>query len=86
MYGFSWLPLLLISNFETLLYVQNVRLTFPCSAWLGTTGTRHLFFFLFLLSVLKHVRYQLGGCDPSYMFSLGDCLISDPYAPTYPIH
>ena len=85
MYGFSWLPFLLISNFERLLYAQNVRLTFSSSAWLGTTGTRH-WFFHFLLSVLKHVRYQLGGCDPSYMLSLGDCLISDPYAPTYPIH
>ena len=82
MYGFSWLPLLLISNFERLLYAQNVQLMFPCRAWLGTIGTRHLF----LLSVLKHVRYQLDGCDPSCMFSLGDCLISDPYAPTYPIH
>ena len=39
MYGFSWLPLLLIFNFERLLYAQNVRLTFPYIAWLGTTGT-----------------------------------------------
>ena len=83
MYGFSWLPLLLISNFEILLYAQNVLLTFPCSTWLGTTGTRHL---LFWLGVFKHARYQLGWSDPSCMFSLGDCLISDPYALTYPIH
>ena len=82
MYGFSLLPLLLISNFERLLYAQNVRLTFPCSAWLGTTGRHHLF----LCSVLKHVRYQLGGCDPSCMFSLEGYLICDPYAHTYPIH
>ena len=87
MYGFSWLPLLLISNFERLLYAQNVRLTFPCSAWLGTIGTRHLFVFVFCFYFVEcHVRYQLGGCDPSYMFSLGDCLIFDPYSPTYPIH
>ena len=39
MYGFSWLSLLLIFNFERLLYARNVRLTFPYSAWLGTTGT-----------------------------------------------
>ena len=38
MYGFSWFPLLLILNFERLLYARNVRLTFPCSAWLGITG------------------------------------------------
>ena len=83
MYGFSWLALLLISNFERLLYAQNVRLTFPCSAWLGTKGTRHLPFWL---SVFKHARYQLGCYDPSCMFSRGDYLICDPYAPTYPIH
>ena len=83
MYGFSWLPFLLISNFERLLYAQNVGLTFPYSAWLGTTGTRHLPFWL---SVFKHARYQLGWSDPSCMFSLGDYLIFDPYAPTYPIH
>ena len=29
MYGFSWLPLLLIFNFDRLLYARNVRLTFP---------------------------------------------------------
>ena len=39
MYGFSWLPLLLIFNFERLLYARNVPLTFPCSTWLGTIGT-----------------------------------------------
>ena len=39
MYGFSWLPLLLIFNFERLLYARNVQLTFHCSAWLRTTGT-----------------------------------------------
>ena len=39
MYGFSWLPLLLIFNFERLLYAQNVRRTFPYSSWIGTTGT-----------------------------------------------
>ena len=83
MYGFSWLPLLLISNFEKLLYAQNVRLTFPFRAWLGTTGTRH---FPFWLNVFKHARYQLGWSDPSCMFSLGDYLIYDPYAPTDPIH
>ena len=85
MYGFSCLPLLflLISNFEILLYAQNVRLTFPCSAWLGTTGTRH---FPFWLSVFKHARYQLGWSNPSCMFSLGDYLIFDPYALTYLIH
>ena len=83
MYVFSWLPLLLISNFERSLYAQNVLLTFPCSAWLGTISTRHFFF---LLSVLKHARYQLGWSDPGCMFSLGDYLICDPFAPTYPIH
>ena len=83
MYGFSWLPLLLISNFEKLLYAQNVRLTFPCSAWLGTADTRH---FPFLLNVFKHARYQLGWSDQSCMFILGDYLICDPYALTYPIH
>ena len=54
-----------------------------CSAWPGTTGTRHLPFWL---SVFKHARYQLGWSDLSCMFSLRDCLICDPYAPTYPIH
>ena len=83
MYGFSWLPLLLISNFERLLYAQNVRLTFPCSAWLGTTGTHH---FPFWSSVFKHARYQLGWSDPGCMFSLGDYMIYDPYAPTYQTH
>ena len=83
MYGFSCLPFLLISNFEKLLYTQNVQLTFPYNAWLGTIGTSHL---LFWLSVFKHARYQLGWSDPSCMFSLGDYLICDPYAPTYPIH
>ena len=39
MYGFSWLPSILIFNFERLLYARNVRLTFPYSTWLGTTGT-----------------------------------------------
>ena len=38
MYGFSWLPFLLIFNFERLLYARNMRLTFPYIAWLGTTG------------------------------------------------
>ena len=83
MYGFSWLPLILISNFERLLYAQNVRLTFPYSAWLGTIGTRHLPFWL---SIFKHARYQLGWSDPGCMFSLGDYLICNPYAPTYLIH
>ena len=44
---------------------------------------RHL---LFWLSVFKHSRYQLGWSDLSCLFSLGDYLICDPYAPTYPIH
>ena len=83
MYGLFLHPLLLISNFEILLYAQNVQLTFPCNAWLGTTGTRHL---LFWFSVFKHAIYQLGWSDPSCMFSLGDYLICDPYTPTYPIH
>ena len=83
MYGYSFLPLLLISNFEKLFYAQNVRLTFPYSAWLRTTCTRH---FPFWLNVFKHARYQLGWFDPSFMFSLGDYLICDPYAPTYSIH
>ena len=39
MYGFSYLPLLLIFNFKRLLYTRNVRLTFPYSAWLWTIGT-----------------------------------------------
>ena len=38
MYGFFWLPFLLIFNFERLLYASNVRLTFPYNAWLGTTS------------------------------------------------
>ena len=42
--------------------------------------------FPFFLSVFKHARYQLGWSDLSCMFSLGDCLICDLYAPTYPIH
>ena len=54
-----------------------------CSAWPGTTGMRH---FPFLLSIFKYAGHQLGLSDPSCMFSLGDYLIYDPYAPTYPIH
>ena len=62
-----------------LCFLANLR----CSAWPGTTGTRHLPFWL---SVFKHARYQLGWSDQSCMFSLGDYLICDPYVPTYPIH
>ena len=40
----------------------------------------------FGLVFFKHARYQLGWSDLSCMFSLGDYLICDPYASTYPIH